>query len=975
MADLWRHFTQEDEFLAALVLEEVAGGPGQPFASGDLIEVRDLLRTLCQALKCFLGLQRTPRPPRELDPPSTDHPVWGPILQVARSYRDRGGDISLFMGLLKDVRRAFLRRLVALGSGEGNAEALDLCPLLDGFFNQAEMMVIRDRLHSDFSDILSEIQESNRSLARQNARWRSLFEAFPDPLLVLDEASRLRLMNDAARRLVLRAGEWTTGLIGQPLSEVLPRLALALQGAEESEDGWTRGTCSLPSPGGERGFRVRSRVLRSGRNEVLGRLTYLEEIPEEEPLREQTEHWCRTLALALETASVGLILVDANGRIIRLNRPAEEILGEGVWIGREASEALSGLSEGDDGIGVAVRDGRRGIFEVHCPSRGTWYEWHVLPIGEEVAICCRDVTELRVRQESLQQSEERYALALQSADLGLWDHDLRQGTTYLSPRLREMMDLSPDWQGDPLTEWRLWAHPEDRIRVEESLAAACQGQQSRWYGEFRYHGKSGDWLWFEARVVLVRDSRGEVIRAVGSLVDVTERHEVQEQMERMALHDTLTGLPNRILFLDRLNQSLAVARRRGWYFFAVLFLDLDRFKDINDSLGHSAGDEFLKGVARRISECLRAGDTVARLGGDEFAVLLNDLRDPADAQEVAERIQQHLSRPLLIQGQEFIPNASIGLARSTAEYRSAEEVLRDADTAMYRAKEGGRNRIVAFSREMHQEISRRVQLESDLRHAVEAGQFAVFLQPIVDLLRDRVTGAEALVRWMHPELGTRSPGEFIGVAEETGLILPIGEFVLREACRTAAGWRQRFPEAGDLTISVNFSARQFTHGKPLAIIREALAESGLPPACLKVEITESLLMEDLGEILRMLQEIDRMGVRLQLDDFGTGYSSLSYLQRFPIRTIKVDRSFVSSIDHAASRELVRAIVTLAQSLKMETIAEGVETQMHLSAVRELGCHYAQGYLFSRPVSAEAFEELIRRGGPWTRGVGEAGANS
>lgn len=961
MTDLWRHFTEENEALAVLALEEVAGGPGQPFVSGELVEIGDLLRSLCGSLRQYLALERGPRPPRELDPPLPDHPIWGPILQAARSHRDRGGDVSLFLGLLKDLRRAFLRHLIALGQRENPAAVLDLFPVLDGFFNQADMIVVRDRLLGDLGDLLSEIRDSNRSLARQNGRWRALFESFPAPLMVLDEESRLRLMNDTARRLVLQAGEWTAGLIGQPLAEVLPRLDFALKGSAADGDGWATGTCLLPSARGDRGFRVRSRVLRSLRDEVLGRLVYLEEIRDEEPLLEQAKRRCQTLEMALETASVGLLLVDRDGRITFLNHPAEEVLGAGDWIGREAFQVLSGVEVAGSDVGDAVRDRRGGTFEVHCPSRGGWYEWHVLPTEEEVAICCRDVTDLRIQRESLKESEERYSLALQSADLGLWDHDLCRGTTYISPRLREMLDLSPDWQGDPATEWRLWAHPEDRLRVEESLAEACRGRQSRWFGEFRYRRRSGEWLWVEARVVLVRDSRGEVIRAVGSLVDVTERHEVQEQMERMALHDTLTGLPNRVLFLDRLNQSLAVARRRGWYFFAVLFLDLDRFKDINDSLGHSAGDEFLKGVARRISECLRAGDTVARLGGDEFAVLLNDLRDPADAQEVAERIQQHLSRPLRIQGQEFIPAASIGLARSTVDYRSAEEVLRDADTAMYRAKEGGRNRIVAFTREMHQEISRRVQLESDLRHGVDEGQFVIFLQPIVDLAWNRVTGAEALVRWVHPELGTRSPGEFIRVAEETGLILPIGEFVLREACRTAAGWRERFPEAGDLTVSVNFSARQFTHGKPLAIIREALAESGLPPGCLKVEITESLLMEDLGEILRMLQEIDRMGVRLQLDDFGTGYSSLSYLQRFPIRTIKVDRSFVSSIDQTASRELVRAIVTLAQSLKMETIAEGVETQAQLVAVRELGCLYAQGYLFSRPVSVEAFEDLVRRG--------------
>jgi len=974
VVDCWRQFSPENEALLALALEEVAGGPGQPFLSSDTIEVRDLLGVLCTALQGFLSLERSPRPPRELDPPSPDHPVWGPVLQAARSCRDRGGDVSLFLGLLKDFRRAFLRRLISLLETGDLAMLPECCQLLDGFFNQAEMMVVRDYLHGDFSDILGEFQESNRSLARQNVRWRALFEAFPEPLLLLDEESRLRMLNGAARRLVLRAGEWTTGLLGQPLAEVLPRLDLALQGAPAGTDGSLTGACLLSSPEGERPFRLHARTLRDSREEPLGRLLVLFEGPREEADGEQAEPWSRALAQLLEAAAVALFLVDADGRIARMNRPAREVLGEGDWLGQDAGRVFAGFLDDGTALREAVEARRAGTFHAACPDRGTWYEWKVLPTSDGVAVCCRDITELRSRQESLRQSEERYALALQSADLGLWDHDVRRQTTYLSPRLREMLDLSPEWQGDPVTEWRLWVHPADRVRVEESLASVFQGQESKWFGEFRYRRRSGEWLWFEARVVLIRHSEGQVIRMVGSLVDVTERHEFHEQMERMALHDSLTGLPNRVLFLDRLSQSLTVARRRGWYFFAVLFLDLDRFKDINDSLGHSAGDELLKGVARRITDCLRSGDTVARLGGDEFAVLLNDLRDPDDALEVAERIRQHLSQPLKVQGREFIPNVSIGLARSTPDYKTAEEVLRDADTAMYRAKEGGRNRIVEFSREMHQEISQRVQLEADLRQAVEQSQFVIFVQPIVDLAENRVTGAEALVRWVHPERGTRSPGEFIGVAEETGLILPIGEFVLREACRAASGWRERFPGARDLTISVNFSARQFTHGRPLQSIREALAESGLPPHCLKVEITESLLMEDLGQILRTLQEIDRMGVRLQLDDFGTGYSSLSYLQRFPIRTIKVDRSFVSSIDQDASRELVRAIVTLARSLRMKTIAEGVETPMHVAAVKELGCDYAQGYLFSRPVSIEAFEDLLRRGPVFTEGPGEPGRN-
>jgi diguanylate cyclase (GGDEF)-like protein len=460
-------------------------------------------------------------------------------------------------------------------------------------------------------------------------------------------------------------------------------------------------------------------------------------------------------------------------------------------------------------------------------------------------------------------------------------------------------------------------------------------------------------------VTLVRDSVPDSIHLIFQIQDITDRKRAEERLLYDAFHDALTGLPNRALFIDHLKLSVERAKRRKDRQFAVLFLDFDRFKIINDSLGHMVGDQLLVGIARRLEACLRPGDTVARLGGDEFTVLLEDLNDTREAIEVAERLQQTLSLPFNLKGSEVFTTVSIGIALSTIGYEHAEEVLRDADTAMYRAKLNGKARHELFDKAMHASAMTLLQLETDLRRAIERKEFVLHYQPIVALETGVIRGFEALVRWQHPERGFISPIDFIPIAEETGLIIPIGQWVLEEACRQIRKWQDQFPQHPPLQISVNLSGKQFTQANLIEQISRLLRETEIDPHTLKLEITESMMMENIDTAINMLEQLRRLGIELSMDDFGTGYSSLSYLHRFPISTLKIDRSFVSRMtSNNENAEIVRTIVMLARNLDMNIVAEGVETEGQLAQLKSLECEYGQGYFFSKPVAAEGAARLL-----------------
>jgi diguanylate cyclase (GGDEF)-like protein/PAS domain S-box-containing protein len=455
----------------------------------------------------------------------------------------------------------------------------------------------------------------------------------------------------------------------------------------------------------------------------------------------------------------------------------------------------------------------------------------------------------------------------------------------------------------------------------------------------------------------IRDRAGAIIAVSVIARDITQRKRLEEQLVRQALNDPLTGLANRALFADRLEHALARGRRPG-VTVAILVIDLDGFKDINDSLGHDAGDDLLTIAGMRLQGHARPGDTVARLGGDEFGVLLEDIA-AAEAVRSAEALLEGLATPIVLRDRDLTPTASIGIAIAADE--DAETLLRNADTAMYAAKRQGKGRYALFEPAMHATVIERLDLAADLGRAVEKDQLHLCYEPQISLASGRICCVEALVRWRHPTRGEVPPAEFIPLAEETGMILPIGDWVLREACRQVKAWQERWPAPAPLTIAVNLSARQLQHHGIVDDVHAALAAAGLDPRSLVLEITETEIMEQLDAAITILTALRRLGVRLALDDFGTGYSSLSYLQRLPVDILKIDRSFV--VDVARSIEdsaLARGILTLAQTLGLETVAEGIETAEQLAALRELGCQLGQGYLFARPLGPGAVDALLER---------------
>ncbi|MDT4966749.1 MAG: hypothetical protein QOJ64_1486 [Acidobacteriota bacterium] len=509
------------------------------------------------------------------------------------------------------------------------------------------------------------------------------------------------------------------------------------------------------------------------------------------------------------------------------------------------------------------------------------------------------------------------------------------------------------------TNFQAITHEDDLSNMVLQIGKLLEGKLSTHQMELRYKHKKGQVIWILLSVTMIRDSLTDSVHLIFQIQDITDRKRAEERLLHEAFHDGLTGLPNRALFMDHLKLSVERGKRREDRLFAVLFLDLDRFKIINDSLGHMVGDQLLVGIARRLEICLRPGDTVARLGGDEFTVLLEDLTNVAEVIEVAERLQKALALPFNLNGHEVISTVSIGIALSSSGYDRPEEVLRDADTAMYRAKVLGKARHEVFDKTMHAFAMNLLQMESDLRRAIERKEFVLHYQPIVALETGAITGFEALIRWVHPERGFVSPDEFISIAEETGLIIPIGQWVLEEACRQIRRWQEEFPQYPPLQISVNLSSKQFINSKLIDQIRDVMRETRVDPHSLKLEMTESMVMENFDTAIEMLEQLRDLGIELSIDDFGTGYSSLSYLHRFPISTLKIDRSFVSCMtDHNENAEIVRTILMLARSLKMNVVAEGVETKDQLAQLALLECEYGQGYYFSRPLSVDAASKLL-----------------
>ena len=562
-----------------------------------------------------------------------------------------------------------------------------------------------------------------------------------------------------------------------------------------------------------------------------------------------------------------------------------------------------------------------------------------------------------------QAAEERYALAAQATNDGLWDWDLRTNQVYLSSRWKAMLGYEEHEIGTSPKEWLDRIHLDDRAHTEARLSALLTQSTDAFESEYRIVHKHGHYRWVLARGVAVRNDSGKATRITGAQADITERKQAEQQLLHNALHDPLTGLPNRALFMERLREAVEHLSSYNGRLFAVLFLDLDRFKNINDGLGHTVGDALLIEIATRLTSGMRSGTTVARLGGDEFAILLREIEDVDEAIQFAIRIQEKLSEPLNLHGYELSTTASIGIAVSNGSKKQQEELLRDADTAMYRAKALGRGRNEVFDREMHSSVVTLLQLETDLRQAIEREEFKFYYQPIVSLRTGSVTGYEALLRWQHPQRGLIYPEEFIPVLEDTGLIVPVGWMMLKKACHQVQAWQERFSSRTPFTISVNLSGTQVAQPDFLQEVESILHKTRLDPHSLRFEITESTIMRDVHSA--MLSRLRELNVQLHIDDFGTGYSSLSTLHRFPIDALKIDRAFVERLGaDGENAELVQTIVTMAHNLGMDVIAEGVQTEAQIDYLRTLGCDYGQGHLFSEPLVGRKVERLITENPQW-----------
>jgi diguanylate cyclase (GGDEF)-like protein/PAS domain S-box-containing protein len=568
-------------------------------------------------------------------------------------------------------------------------------------------------------------------------------------------------------------------------------------------------------------------------------------------------------------------------------------------------------------------------------------------------------------KEYLSQNEERYSLAMRASNDGLWDWDLKTNKILYSERWKEMLGFIDDEISDTPDEWLSRIHPEDSDRVRASIDAYLEGTTSNFEIEYRIRHFSDNYLWMMAKGLAIRTSNGRATRFAGSQTDVSERKSNEEQMIYDTLHDTLTGIPNRTLLLDRIRQSLVRRKRYPKTSFAIIFIDLDRFRLVNESLGHIHGDELLQLISARLKETIPIGDTVARLGGDEFSVLLQDIESVRDVEAIAKDIQNSFSKPFFLGDKEVFASASMGIAHSDNNYKTPEEILRDSELAMYRAKRGGKSQSIVFQPQFRQSSLSPIDLDTDLRRALDRDEMELHYQPIISMRDRTISGFEALLRWSHRSRGVISPNEFIPLAEETGLIYDLGQWVLGKACKQIAAWNKSKEKEDQLEISINLSSRQFSDPNLVEGIVENIEKSGFNAEFLKIEITESALMQNAQRSVSMLNQLKDLNIKVCVDDFGTGYSSLSYLHTFPIDTLKIDRSFVHDMSrNFRNMEIIRTIIMLAHNLKLDVIAEGVETGEQDAQLSALGCQFAQGFYFSRPINSSDAALLIQQNHQW-----------
>lgn len=682
------------------------------------------------------------------------------------------------------------------------------------------------------------------------------------------------------------------------------------------------------------------------------------------------------LAAIVESSGDGILSMDLQGVVRTWNRGAERVYGytAAEMIGRGVSMLVPPLLREQQAAAIdRVRRGERvDMLEtqrLHKSGRLIDVALTISPLFDDsgavtgVSGIARDITQDKADEEALRLSEQRWQLAMQANNDGIWDWDLHTGEVFYSARWRSMLGLPASSAAGTMADWTSRLHGDDAARVLSEIQSHLDGRTEVFVSEHRVRHSGGQWVWMLARGMALRDSAGRPCRMVSSHADITQRKLADEALRRAAQTDLLTGLLNRAAFKDRVAKAIETAREQKGRRFAVMFLDFDRFKIINDSLGHSAGDGLLTQVARRIEQCLiqHPGAAAARLGGDEFVVLLDLVENVDHVDHVARELQTMLSAPYAMVGREVHTTASIGIAMGDGSSTGPDDLIRDADTAMYEAKGNGRARHVVFDQDMHDRVAQRLAVESDLRRGLDQRQFLLHYQPIVNLDDGSLVGFEALVRWRHPERGMIPPLDFIPIAEETGLIVPLGQWVLEETARQLRAWRDQFPQHGPIWISANLAPRQLDDPALPARIKAILDQHRLSTADLKLEVTESAFMQELKNTTGVLKQLRDMGLRLDMDDFGTGYSSLSSLHHFPLGGLKIDRAFIQNMSERVEYSaVVHAIVQLSHNLGIRVTAEGIEHPEQVAQLQALECDYAQGYHFAKPMTADAATAYLEK---------------
>jgi diguanylate cyclase (GGDEF)-like protein/PAS domain S-box-containing protein len=823
-----------------------------------------------------------------------------------------------------------------------------LCPILERELREAQ--------------IRRERRIVQQALSESELRFRTLAEVAPDAILTADTAGTLLFANRSAERLF---GVPVAAMIGQPVSSLIPDYRTPA--ARAKEDGTP---VRLPATGRDasaRELRLElsfGELVRDGKTLVTVFVRDLSERERvDEALKESEERFRRA---ALMSSDLIHECDRENNRIVWFG-DVDRILGYPEGEFPRTFEAWERVIHPEDHARVmsaAARHWDTGepFFAEYRVVRkdGGLLHWHhsgVLLRGSQgrPSRCIGTVTDISGRrqiEEALRISEKRYRTLFERNLAGVYRSTLDGRILDCNESFARIFGYASREEMLQQTAWDMYLKREDR---EAAVAKLLERQYLTNY-EICLKRKDGSSVWVLESENLIEGPDGRLSVIEGTAIDITERKRAEEQVKHLAFHDPLTNLPNRLLFNDRLTLAVAQAHRHNQKL-AVLFLDLDRFKVINDSLGHSVGDELLRQVAERIQEHVREGDTVARLGGDEFTLLVPGITVEEDAAKIARKICDAVHDPFWIDGRELFVTTSLGVSVYPSDGHDAETLVRNADSAMYRAKEQGRDNYQLYTPAMNAKAIERLSLESRLRQAVANDELELHFQPFIDIRTEEVLGAEALLRWRHPELGLIPPGEFIPIAELSGLIVPIGEWVLRTACAEARKWHDKgFPA---MTVSVNLSSRQFQQSDLGSQVTHALEETGLEPDKLDLEITESCAMQNAEHSINTLWGLKKQGVRISMDDFGTGYSSLNYLKRFPIDRIKLDQSFVRDLpgdkDDAA---IAMAVIAMGRSLELVVIAEGVETQEQLAFLKGHECDQLQGFLFSRPLPAEAFEKFL-----------------